>query len=157
MESQLNILAESLDKKLLVLKEIQKYNEEQEKSFQSDQIDMDSFDAAVEKKGQLIEKLTRLDAGFETMYAKLSEELKDNRAKYAAQIKVLQQKVTEVTELSISIQAQEQRNKKLVEAYFSRERANIRNGRKSSKAAYDYYKNMNNSNFVPPQYMDSKK
>lgn len=157
MESQLNILAESLDKKLLVLKEIQKYNEEQEKSFQSDQIDMDSFDAAVEKKGQLIEKLTRLDAGFEIMYAKLSEELKDNHAKYAAQIKVLQQKVTEVTELSVSIQAQEQRNKKLVEAYFSRERANIRNGRKSSKAAYDYYKNMNNSNFVPPQYMDSKK
>ncbi len=157
MESQLNILAESLDKKLLVLKEIQKYNEEQEKVFQSEQVDMDGFDAAVEKKGQLIERLTRLDAGFETMYAKLSEELKNNRAKYTVQIKSLKEKVAEVTELSVSIQAQERRNKKLIEEYFARERANIRNGRKSSKAAYDYYKNMNRANFIPPQYMDSKK
>ena len=156
MESQLTILAESLDKKLAVLKEIQAYNVEQEKSFTSGQADLDSFDAAVEKKGQLIEKLQRLDVGFETMYAKLSEELQGNREKYAEQIKVLKQKVTAVTELSVTVQAQEKRNKKLVEEFFNRERAGIRNSRKSSKAAYDYYKNMNNSNFVPPQFMDSK-
>ena len=96
MESQLNILAESLDKKLEVLKEIQAYNEEQEKSFTCGRADLDNFDVAVEKKGQLIEKLQRLDAGFETMYAKLSEELKGNRERYAKQIKVLKQKVSEV-------------------------------------------------------------
>ncbi len=156
MESQLNILAESLDKKLEVLKEIQKYNAEQEKSFQDGKADLDSFDTAVAQKGQLIEKLLKLDSGFETMYAKLSEELKENREKYAEQIKVLKQKVTEVTELSVSVQAQEQRNKKLVEEYFAKERAGIRDGRKSSKAAYDYYKTMNRSGFVPPQFMDSK-
>lgn len=156
MESQLNILAESLDKKLEVLKEIQKYNAEQEKSFQDGQADLDSFDAAVARKGQLIDKLLKLDSGFETMYAGLSEELKGNREKYAEQIKVLKQKVTEVTELSVSVQAQEQRNKKLIEEYFAKEREGIRNGRKSSKAAYDYYKNMSRSGFVPPQFMDSK-
>lgn len=156
MESQLNILAESLDKKLEVLKEIQKYNAEQEKSFRDGKADLDSFDAAVAQKGQLIDKLLKLDSGFETMYAKLSEELKENREKYAEQIKVLKQKVTEVTELSVSVQAQEQRNKKLVEEYFAKERAGIRDGRKSSKAAYDYYKTMNRSSFVPPQFMDSK-
>ena len=157
MESQLNILAESLDKKLEVLKEIQAYNEEQEKSFIGGQADLDNFDAAVEKKGQLIEKLQRLDVGFETMYARLSEELKGNREKYAEQIKVLKQKVSEVTELSVTVQAQEKRNKKLVEEYFAKEREGIRSNRKTSKAAYDYYKNMNRSNYIPPQFMDSKK
>ncbi len=156
MESQLNILAESLDKKLEVLKEIQKYNTEQEKSFLGGRADLDSFDEAVEQKGQLIEKLLKLDSGFEAMYARLSEELKGNREKYAEQIRVLKQKVTEVTELGVSVQAQEERNKKLVEEYFARERAGIRDGRKSSKAAYDYYKNMSGSGFVPPQFMDSK-
>ena len=156
MESQLSILAESLDKKLEVLKEIQKYNEEQEKSFQSGQADLDGFDAAVERKGQLIDKLLRLDAGFETLYAGLSEELKEKREKYTEKIKLLKQKITEVTELSISVQAQEQRNKKLVEDYFAKERAGIRDGRKSSKAAYDYYKSMSRSGYVPPQFMDSK-
>lgn len=157
MESQLNILSESLDKKLEVLKEIQMYNEEQEKSFTCGQADLDNFDAAVEKKGQLIEKLQRLDVGFETMYARLSEELKGNREKYAEQIKVLKQKVSEVTELSVTVQAQEKRNKKLVEEYFAKEREGIRSNRKTSKAAYDYYKNMNRSNYIPPQFMDSKK
>ena len=157
MDSQLLILAESLDKKIAVLQEIQAYNEEQEKCFTNGTIELDDFDAAVEKKGQLIEKLQRLDAGFETMYSRLSEELKGNREKYADRIKVLKQKVTEVTELSVSVQAQERRNKKLVEEYFARARAGIRSNRKSSKAAYDYYKNMNHSEFVPPQFMDSKK
>ncbi len=157
MESQLMILAESLDKKLAVLKEIQVYNEEQEKSFTSGQADLDSFDAAVEKKGQLIEKLQKLDLGFETMYAKLSAELQGNRERYAEQIKLLKQKVSEVTELSVTVQAQEKRNKKLVEEFFAREREGIRSNRKTSKAAYDYYKNMNRSNYVAPQFMDSKK
>lgn len=157
MESQLRILVESLDKKIVVLKEIQAYNEEQEESFTCGRADLESFDAAVEKKGQLIEKLQRLDAGFETMYAKLSDELQGKREKYAEQIKVLKQKVSEVTELSVTVQAQEKRNKRLVEEYFAREREGIRNNRKTSKAAYDYYKNMNRSNYVPPQFMDSKK
>lgn len=157
MESQLTILAESLDKKLEVLKEIMRYNEEQEKSLASNAVDLDSFDAAAEKKGKLIDKLQRLDAGFETMYAGLSKELMDNRETYKEQIRLLQQKVTEVTELSVSVMAQEKRNKKLVEGFFAKERESIRSNRKTSKAAYDYYRNMNRSDYVPPQFMDSKK
>ncbi len=156
MESQLLILAESLDKKIEVLKDIQKYNEEQEKCFLQGQANLDGFDAAVEKKGQLIERLQRLDNGFETMYQKLREELTGNREKYAEQIRLLQEKVRTVTELGVSIQAQEARNKKLVEEFFSKEREGIRSGRKSSKAAFDYYKNMNQSHYVNPQFMDSK-
>ena len=74
-----------------------------------------------------------------------------------ADLERLQQLVTEVTETSVTIQAQEARNKKLIENFFRKEREGIRVGRQSSKAAYDYYKNMNRSSVVPPQFMDSKK
>ncbi len=137
--------------------EIQEYNLRQQKIFQSGDADMDQFDEAVAEKGDLIDKLALLDSGFEKLYAQAAEQLKGNRSKYAAQIAVLKGLVEEVTETGVAIQAQEARNKKLIEDYFRREREGIREGRKSSKAAINYYKNMNKSSVVMPYFMDSKK
>jgi len=156
MESQLTILSESLDKKLQVLKEIQEYNREQERSFLEETANLDGFDAAIEAKGQLIERLSKLDEGFETVYDRLAEELKDNRDKYKVQIKELQDKIRQVTELGVSVQAQEQRNKKLVEQYFAKAHNNIHQDRKNSKAVYDYYKRMSGISMPTSQFMDSK-
>lgn len=156
MDNQLNILSESLDKKLQVLEEISEYNSKQEKAFKEEQADLDSFDAALEEKERLIQELSRLDDGFETLYERISEELKADRTKYADQIRMLQTKVTKVMELSVSIQAQETRNKKLIEDYFAKTRAGLKNNLQSSRAAYDYYKNMNGAAYPQSQYMDSK-
>ena len=75
MENHLNVLSESLDDKIKVLQEIQEYNNRQEQAFRTEQVNMEEFDAAVEEKGRLIEKLTRLDDGFEILYGHLSESL----------------------------------------------------------------------------------
>lgn len=157
MESQLSILSESLDKKLQVLQKITEYNKLQEQSFQNGTAKLEDFDEAVEQKGRLIEEISRLDEGFELLYARLAEELQGNRERYKDQILVLQQKVAQVTELSVAIQAQEQRNKKLVEEFFARERRNIRESRKASKAAYGYYKSMSAASYIQPQIYDNKK
>ena len=154
-ENYLTLLEESLRRKLQVMAEIQEYNLRQQKIFQSG--DMDQFDEAIAEKGDLIDKLALLDSGFEKLYAQVAEQLKGNRSKYAAQIAVLKGLVAEVTETGVAIQAQEARNKKLIEDYFRREREGIREGRKSSKAAINYYKNMNKSSVVMPYFMDSKK
>ena len=91
------------------------------------------------------------------MYEKLAKELEGNRERYAAQIRELQKKVSKVTELSVSVQAQEARNKKLIENYFAKERANIGQRRKNAKSAFDYYKSMSGNGYVQPQMYDSKK
>ena len=153
----LTLLEESLLKKLQVMDEIEQYNTRQQELFQSEEVDVDRFDEYVEEKGKLIEKLTALDNGFESLYAKVAKELEGNREMYKDQIKRLQELVTKVMDTSVAIQAQEARNKKLVEDFFRKEREGIRAGRQSSKAAYDYYKNMNRSAVVLPQFMDSKK
>lgn len=157
MENQLQILSESLDRKLEVLKEIQEYNQRQEKAFFAEAVDMNGFDEAVAEKDRLIEKLSLLDVGFETMYEKLAKELEGNRDKYKVQIKELQEKISKVMEMSVLIQAQEARNKKLVEQYFSRERRNLQHNRKRSAAAYNYYKSLSGTNAETSQFLDSKK
>lgn len=156
-ESYLDVLEQSLNEKLKVLDKVQEYNIRQEQLFRSEEPELSQFDSYVAEKGQLIEQIMKLDEGFEILYASVAEELKDNRQKYAEQIKRMQDLVAQVVEKSVAVEAQEKRNKKLVEEYFAKGRSGIRKNRVSSKAAYDYYKTMNKSNVVAPQFMDSKK
>lgn len=156
MNNSLDVLSESLDQKIAVLKEIEKYNEEQKKAFETESIDMEQFDEAIEEKDRLIDQLSKLDDGFEALYARIAEELNGNRDKYADKIRELQNKITVITELSMTVQASEARNKKLIEQFFEIKKKNIRTGRVGSKAAYDYYKNMAGTNIPEAQFMDSK-
>lgn len=157
MENQLTILEESLEKKLKVLAKIQEYNQLQANAFADGAMKLEDFDRAVEEKGRLIEELKLLDDGFEALYARLAEQLQDYKEQYASQIRRLQQLITQVTELGVSIQAQEMRNKQLVEQFFAKERAGIRQNRKTSKAAYDYYKGLKNNAYSGMSSYDTKK
>jgi len=156
MNNCFDLLAESLDLKLQVLKDIESYNEKQRKAFEANEADMDSFDEAIEQKEELINRLEKLDDGFESLYKDIETEIKTNKEKYASQIKILQSKIAEITDLSVSVQASEARNKKLVEQYFVKSRQGVKAGRVSSKVAYDYYKNMSGAGAVEAQFLDSK-
>lgn len=155
-EKYLSVMEESLEKKIQILTKIQEYNQRQQEILQAQNVELEKFDECVDRKDELIEELTALDSGFEALYENLSKELQGNREKYAQHIKRLQDLVSDVMEQSVTIQAQEARNKKLVEDYFRRERKQIGQTRKNSQAAYDYYKSMSQSNVAPPQFMDSK-
>ena len=157
MENYVTILEESLIKKMNVLEKIQAYNEAQKSMFMMEEISFEMFDKAVEEKGNLIQQLNILDRGFETLYANVSKELAENKDIYKEQIQHMQELIVKITDMSVAIESQESRNKNLIEQYFNKERTTVKQGRKSSKAALDYYKNMSKSNEVPPQFLDSKK
>lgn len=157
MENYLQILAESLQKKLTVLEQIEEQNKEQESILQEQEVSMDAFEATVDRKSELIEALNKLDEGFEILYEKLREQLLEHREQYKEQIRRLQQLVTAVTEKGVAVQTQELRNKRLVESYFKKEKEGVRRGRISSRAALDYYRNVNQVNHIDPQFMDKKK
>lgn len=155
-EKYLNVLEESLEKKLQILAKLKEYSQCQQEVFQAEEVKPEKFDEYADRKSELIDELTALDSGFETLYENVSRELQDNRDAYAEQIKRMQGLVTKVTEESVAIQAQEARNKKLVEEYFRKERAGIAQSRKNSKAVYDYYKSVNKPGAMSPRFMDSK-
>lgn len=157
MDNYLDILEESLQKKLEVLEEIIVYNQEQEQLLRKESVSLEELDENMSHKDELIQKVTALDEGFETLYERIKEQILTHKDDYKEQIRKLQQLISKVTEKSVSIQAQEARNKKLIEDYFKKERSQLRQNRQSSKAAYNYYKSVNNTNVVMPQMMDQKK
>lgn len=156
MENSLNILSESLDEKYQLLMEIQKYNEKQAEAFGNEQMNLDAFDAAIEEKDALIERLLRLEEGFELLYQNISKDLKENQTKYASKIRQLQEKIQKVMDLSVAIQAQEARNKRLVEDYFRRERGNLRQSRLGAEAAFSYYRTMSQQQAPRFDTLDTK-
>lgn len=153
----LQVLEESLHKKMTVLEQIEDMNMRQEQILSMETVQEDDFDLSIEEKGRLIEELNKLDEGFESLYARIKEQIAEGKEQYKAQIGTLQKLIAEVTEKSVSIQAQEARNKTLVERFFAGRRQELRKGRRSSKAAMDYYHSMNQSQTVQPQFMDKKK
>ena len=156
-ENYLQVLEESLRKKLTILDQLREYSRLQQEVFQSDVPDLEQYDSYVDAKDKLIDEIIMLDNGFEILYANVSQELKDNRDKYRDQIRILQDLVRKVTEESVALQTQEERNKTLVENFFRGQRTAIGQGRKSSRAAYGYYKNMSNAGVETSQFLDSKK
>ena len=157
INNYLEILEDSLQKKSAVLDEIIEYNRDQEQLLKSEKVSMEDLDANMEQKDGLIQRLTELDEGFEALYGRIKEQLSDNKDSYKREIKRLQELIAQITEKSVSVQAQETRNKKLIEDYFVREKSQIRQGKRASKVAYGYYKSMSNGGTAPSQFMDQKK
>ena len=163
-ESYLDMLSPSLDRKLEILKQI-----EQENRMQTDLLDFpvqgaelsgkweEAFDQTVEAKGRMIEELTRLNDGFDLLFSKVLVELTLQKEKYRTQLARLQDQIREVTEMSNRIQVQEQRNKALVDQYFSEERTRIKVGKRSTATAMKYYQTMNRTQFVPSQAVDENR
>ena len=152
-----DIMIQSLEKKIKVLEEIKKINITQKALLENESSDAEEFDKMVESKAALIEQMTQLDSGFDKLFDRVKEELNANKEEYEEKIKMMQSLIRLITDLSMELQAQEARNKDLMTRKFVaiKERAKV--VRTNTKAASQYYQNMMQLNVVEPQFMDNKK
>ena len=157
MDNYLSVLEDSLKKKLQILDELTDYTTQQQELLKVEELDYEAFDRLVDQKEPLIQRIMELDQGFETVYDRIKEQLLGNKEQYAAQIRALQSLIGELTDKSVKLQTMEQRNKSAIEQQFRKSREKIRQGRQNKQAALNYYKNMNNANYVPPQFLDDNK
>lgn len=156
-QNYLDILEDSLNKKKEVLDKIIELNEKQKECLCEDNIQLESFDLYIDEKNQHIKLLEQLDVGFEVIYSKVEDELKNSREQYADNIRRMQQLIRDITDKSASIQVQELRNRNMINMFFGRKRNEIKDGRRSTKAAMNYYNVQSSVNAVTPQFMDKKK
>ena len=157
ISSSLDMLEESLVKKIEVMKKIEEENEKQKDILKDyDKVDDKAFDETLDRKGELIDQLLLLDEGFQSLFDKVKKEIGDNKDAYKDQIKRMQNLIQEITGLSASIEAAEHRNKKQAEGYFSAARQKMNFSRQTSAAAFNYYKTMNNFKDIPPQFLDKQ-
>ena len=158
-ENYVQIMLESLKKKEKILIKISEKNLEQKAIVEVDELSFEEFDRIIDEKAELINQLDVLDRGFESLYEKVKTELQsdEGKIKYKNEIACMQECIRNITEKSTSIQVQEQRNKQAIEAAFRNEKEKLKSGKISSRAAVNYYKTMNQTNYVSPQFLDKKK
>ena len=156
-QSGAQILLQSPEKKNRLLDLIIQQNSVQETILKQDDLDMDAFNEAIEQQGDYVEQLDLLDRGFEAVYERVRGELLQDKARYHAEIARMKELIQQITDKVVTINAGNMRNKVLAENQFNKKRASIGTGASQNKAARNYYKNMNNLNYVSPQFYDSKK
>ena len=157
MYNYLQILQDSLVKKLELLTQIEQKSLEQSNMIKGTDVDFSLIDSNMDEKAELIERVLSLDEGFESIYEKIRKELIPNKERYENEIISLKKMIEKVTEKSTSIQAIEARNKAEMEIIFSKQKKNLQSKRNAMSVAKDYYQNMNKVKHVSPQFLDQKK
>lgn len=150
------ILIQSLEKKKELLDKIIAKNKEQKYLFEDEGSDPDRLEENMKEKSEFIDQLNELDEGFPQIYDRVKMTLQGNKDSYKEEIRTMQRLITEITEKSATVQAQEQRNRALAEKRFANVKKGIRKARTSNQAASRYYKSMANLNVVDSQFLDEK-
>ncbi|MCM1184651.1 MAG: flagellar protein FliT [Roseburia sp.] len=156
-ESYIQIMAESLEKKLEVLDDIMEINKRQLECSNTYPFDVEAYDKIVDEKSELVDEINRLDDGFTSTYELVREEVQANPEQYRDGVLRLQELVREAIEKGVSVEAQEKRNKASMETALGMRRQEIKKSRISTDAAMKYYNAVSKINNVDPQLMDKKK
>lgn len=156
-QSGAQILLQSLEKKAQLLDKMIRQNSVQEGILKEEELDMDAFDEAINIQGSYVDELDRLDQGFEAVYDRVREELLQDKNRYRTEIARMKELIQQITDKIVTLNAGNMRNKVLAENQFNKKRASIGSGASKNKVARNYYNNMNNLNYVSPQFYDNKK
>lgn len=157
IEKKLELLKQNLEKKNDLIDKMLKVSEKQITLLDDSLNELEEFDSSMDELDAYTQELDELNGEADELYQELS--LKDSvfAEKHNEQIDQIKRLLSLIAEKAGVLQEKEQFTKQKLEMYFQEERNNIGAGRRTSKVALDYYKSMNRSNVVPPQFMDRKK
>ncbi len=156
-EDYLQIMIESLEKKIDVLDRVLELDKEQISIALEQPFDMEKYDKSMDKKGTLIDELNKLDDGFTSTYERVRDAVQTDPGAYAEKIQRMQDLIRMAIDKSVAVEAQEQRGKQAMQSAVNSKRKEIRTIKVSNAAATQYYKAMSRINNVDPQLMDRKK
>jgi len=145
VEDYIQIMIESLQKKSELLDRIIRKNEAQHDCVDGkkyEEIDWDTFNLIVAEKQAAIDRILKMDEGFQSLYDRVKEQLSEDRDKYADKIKEIQTLIEKVTGQGVKITTGEERNRKIIEKVFGSRKKEIKRTRNSLKVASSYAQTM---------------
>lgn len=160
VEDYIQIMIESLTKKSELLDRLIRNNEEQYECVANkkyEEIDWDSFNLIVAQKQASIDRIVKMDEGFQSLYDRVREQLNGNKDKYAGQIKEIQKLIEIVTGQGVKISTGEERNRKIIEKVFGGRKREIKRTRNSLKVASSYAQTMSGDFGMDYSSQDIKK
>lgn len=152
----INILNDTLKKKIALLEQLIDITLLQEKCITVTPPDMEQFEQTFSNKDTLIDRLNKLDDGFEYIYDHVKEELSTNLLQHKDEVLQLQELIRWVTDMSTKLQTIEIRNKNKIEIYFAGQKKEIKEFKHSSKSVSNYYKSMSNGVRGESFFLDKK-
>jgi hypothetical protein len=156
-DNYLQIMIESLEKKLDVLDKISEVNQRQYECSTATPFDMDGYDKIMDEKDALVGEINSLDEGFTSTYELVKDDVLGNPEMYRDKVVRLQELVRQAVEKGVSVEAQEKRNKASMENAIAMKRQEFKKRKVSTKVALKYYNSASRINNVDPQLMDRKK
>ena len=145
IDDYVQIMIESLTKKSELLDKLIQKNEQQHECVvgkEFDEVDWDSFNLIVEQKQEAIDRIIKMDEGFQSLYDRVKEQLSENRDKYSDKIKEIQRLIGIITDQGAKITTGEERNRKIIEKTFGNRKKEIKRTRNSLKVANSYAQTM---------------
>lgn len=152
----LRMMSDVLTKKELQLQQLTELTREQERLLKAEEFDEESFQQIIDKKEEHIKKILEFDSGFQAIYNRIEEELKNGKERYKDKIVELQGLIVRVTQLSANLQAMERNNKASMELCLSEKKKGIKQFKVSKQTADRYYKNMIGMQKNMSYFMDQK-
>lgn len=154
---KLDLLESNLNKKTVLLKKMTDILNEQLQLLDSSDMQLEELDVCMERQDGLTEELEALNVEADTLYEYLKMTDVSSDKANVPKITRIKELLSQITKDFDALQEKEQSVKNRLEGFLQKERKNFGTGRRSSKAALDYYMNMSGSTVVPPQFMDRKK
>ena len=160
VDDYIQIMIESLDKKSELLDRLIRKNEAQYECVagkEYDDIDWDAFNLLVAEKEAAIERIVKMDEGFQSLYDRVKEQLGADKDKYADRIKEIQKLIEKVTGQGVKISTGEERNRKIIEKVLGSKKKEIKRTRNSLKVANSYAQTMSGDFGMDLSSQDIKK
>ena len=156
-QTYIDVLKDSLEKKVMVLDKLQEKTLSQEKIISTSPFDNEEYDQAYQDKEVLINQLSELDEGFEQIYVHVNDALSNNKVEHKGDIIQLQNMIRQITDKSTELQSIEIRNKQKLDVIFANRKKEIKDYKINSQTASSYYKNMADQHQGQSYFYDKKK
>lgn len=153
----LELLIQSLKKKLLLLNRITVLNQDQKEILQDENAEPDALDINVRDKDDLVRQIVALDAGFNEVYAHIKDLMERDHGAYETQLDEMRELIRRIMEKDASVRADEQRNYKLAQQKFADVKKQVREMKASQKMVNSYYQNMMRQKPGDAMFLDNKK
>ena len=155
MDTVIQIMTDSLEKKYALLQTVEEKTKEQENLLKGDDFTLKQWDELTEEKSAFINQIIPLDAGFETVYAKIKTGLAEQKNNRTDEIREIQSLIQKIMDKSAVIEAMEDRNRFVIEHRLQRDKKEIHRS-KSAVAAANSYRNYAKNLKNIPQSVDFK-
>lgn len=152
-----NVLVTALKKKLSILEKMEQSILEQERILKQKKISIDEVNENEKEQEELLIELDKADQGFENVYNRVREEFAVNKYQYETEIKTMQGYIKKITDLTVKIQAQQIRNRQLMEVFFYTKKREVQKFHYNKRTTAQYHSHMANTNSGEAVFLDSKK